>query len=52
MVVLGFNSSDDPDMAREVLTKWRRDPEYLWAIKQLGRIAERAAGARPRVDAA
>lgn len=42
----------DPDMAREVLTKWRRDPEYLWAIKQLSRVAERAAEAGPAADAA
>lgn len=37
-----FYLAIDPDMAREVLTKWRRDPEYLWAIKQLSRAAERA----------
>lgn len=40
-----FYLAIDPDMAREVLTKWRRDPEYLWAIKQLSRVAERAADA-------
>ncbi len=37
-----FYLAIDPDMAREVLTKWRRDPEYLWAIKQLSRAAERS----------
>jgi hypothetical protein len=24
-----------PDLARDVLRNWRRDPNYLWAIKQV-----------------
>ncbi len=47
-----FYLAIDPDMAREVLTKWRRDPEYLWAIKQLSRVAERAVDALPAENAA
>ncbi len=42
-----FYLAIDADMAREVLTKWRRDPDYLWAIKQLSRVAERTAEAMP-----
>lgn len=47
-----FYLAIDGDMAREVLTKWRRDPDYLWAIKQLGRAAERTAENQAAEDAA
>ena len=50
--VTSFYLAIDSEMSREVLTKWRRDPDYLWAIKQLSRTAERTMEAEAEKEPA